>query len=524
VNGTPAAPSPAPGRRSGLARLRALPEHTPLRLKLVAGAMVLLCIALLVTGGFGWYSLRGYLTERVDAQLMETARRPPRLDGQPPRQPSDADTARPAPTNGFYTVTVDPAGTLGSPISRTPEGSGQSAPQLPALDAASQRARANDPFTVAPTGAGYDWRVLVVPRPDGSGSTVVAVSLDDVDNTLGRLVRIQLWVGLAVLLALAVLGYAAVRSTLRRLVEVEETAEAIAAGDLTRRVRPAPARTEVGRLARALNTMLGQIETAFRDRQASERQARASEERMRRFIADASHELRTPITSIRGFAELYRSGAVTQARTEHVMQRVEAEATRMGLLVEDLLLLARLDQERQADREPVDLLAIAQDAVGDARLTARDHRLSLEEPPGGEAAVVLGDEPRLRQVVANLMSNALTHTPPGTAVTVRVRVAGDDVCCEVADSGPGMTAEEADRIFERFYRTEPSRARSNGGAGLGLSIVASLVAAQGGRVSVRAAPGEGACFRVVLPRFVPPAVRPPAVGPPGAAAAVRPGS
>jgi two-component system OmpR family sensor kinase len=303
-------------------------------------------------------------------------------------------------------------------------------------------------------------------------------------------------------LALGVLGYALVRISLRPLTEVEHTAAAIAEGDLSQRVTERDPRTEVGRLGSAFNTMLTQIEAAFRAREDSEVSARSSEERMRRFVADASHELRTPLTSIRGFSELYRQGAVTDAEeVGRVMGRIENEAKRMGLLVEDLLLMARMDQQRPLEHEPVDLLPLAVEAVGDAKAVDPARPLTLR----ADAASVLvsGDEPRLRQVLGNLVSNALVHTPPGTPVAVWVGAEGDSAVIEVSDEGPGLPPDAAERVFERFFRTDSSRARAHGGVGLGLSIVASLAAAHGGRATVTTAPGRGATFRVVLPLLVP---------------------
>ena len=303
------------------------------------------------------------------------------------------------------------------------------------------------------------------------------------------------------------LGYGVVRSSLRPLVEVEQTAGAIAAGDLSRRVPEADPRTEVGRLSRALNAMLGQIESAFTAQANSEGAARASEERMRRFVADASHELRTPLTSIRGFAELYRQGAVPDSTAvTRVMRRIEDEAARMGVLVEDLLMLARLDEQRPLERLPVDLLTIASDALHDARVLGPDHPSHLDVATHGVAPVVLGDEARLRQVVSNLVSNALVHTPPGTTVSVRIaNERADDgaqwVLLEIADDGPGLAPDARIRIFERFYRADPSRTRASGGSGLGLSIVAALVAAHGGTVRVESEPGEGTTFQVRLPHI-----------------------
>ncbi len=324
--------------------------------------------------------------------------------------------------------------------------------------------------------------------------------------TIVRLRGIDLAVSIAILVALAGVGVAIIRASLRPLVEIERTAAAIAAGELSRRVPDRDPRTEIGRLGRALNSMLAQIESAFGARAASEAAARRSEERMRRFITDASHELRTPLTTIRGFAELYRQGGSREpAELDRLMRRIEDQAAGMGLLVEDLLLLARLDQQRPLERRPVDLLALAADAVNDARAVAPDRRIELVTG-GGDGAVgplvVLGDEPRLRQVIANLMSNALTHTPAGTPVEVVARTRRlegvPQAVVEVVDHGPGLGPEQAERVFQRFYRADPARSRSRGGTGLGLAIVAALVAAHQGTVEVDASPGRGATFRVLL--------------------------
>jgi two-component system OmpR family sensor kinase len=379
--------------------------------------------------------------------------------------------------------------------------SDQAPPRLPKLDLATVLNQGDEPFTVPADGPGHAWRVRVAPFPDGGGSELVAISLDDVDGPVEQLAWAETAIGGAVLLLLGLLAYVVVRSSLRGLVAVEHTAEAIAAGDLTQRVPPAHPSTEVGRLSNALNAMLGQIESAFETRRASEEAARASESRMRRFVADASHELRTPLTSIRGFAELYRDRGGADPDANQVIGRIEHHAVRMGTLVDDLLLLARLDQQRPLERRPVDLLALATDAVVDGRATAPDHPLRLvttggeDDPP----PVVVGDETRLRQVVANLLANAFTHTPAGTEVTVSVGTEDGMAVLEVADTGRGISPQDAERVFERFYRTDPSRARTHGGAGLGLSIVAALVAAHHGEVSVTTAPGAGARFEVRLP-------------------------
>jgi two-component system OmpR family sensor kinase len=278
------------------------------------------------------------------------------------------------------------------------------------------------------------------------------------------------------------------------------TAGEIAAGDLSRRVERAGGRGEVGRLGEALNAMLHQIEEAFADRERAAAELQRSEERLRRFIADASHELRTPLTSIRGHAELFRRGAAADPEAlAQAMRRIEGEAQRMGLLVDDLLLLARLDEGRPLDHAPVDLTAVATDAVTDARAVEPDRPFELDvDGP----VTVQGDNARLHQLAANLLSNARTHTPSTTPVRVSVRREGDHAVLEVSDRGPGMDPAQAARVFERFYRADVSRARLSGGSGLGLSIVAAVAEAHGGAVAVDTAPGEGATFSVRLPAAV----------------------
>jgi two-component system OmpR family sensor kinase len=486
-----------------LAAGRRLLARTPLQVKLIAAVLVLVTVALALIGLASVAALDGYLVGRLDDQLQLVARGsagagPPGFDGRGP-----GHRGPPSP----YLVQYRLADGRLDEQDENPLEQGRPPPRVPD-DPAWFEANAGETTTVPAAGGGGRWRVAVAPRRDGSGgSVVVAASLDGIDATIRQLRLIDLGVSLIVLAALAGVGAAIVRASLRPLVEIEQTARAIAAGDLTRRVPERDPGTEVGRLGRALNTMLAQIESAFGARAASEASARRSEDRMRRFVADASHELRTPLTTIRGFAELYRQGAARDpAELDRLMRRIEDQAARMGLLVEDLLLLARLDTERPLDRQPVDLLALAAEAVNDAGAAAPDRRIELVlGDDGGHdgVLVVLGDDRRLRQVLANLVNNALTHTPAGSPIEVRVGTSTLDgrpgAAVEVVDHGPGLAPEQAERVFERFYRADPARSPADGGSGLGLSIVAALVAVHGGTVAVDSVPGRGARFRVVLP-------------------------
>jgi two-component system, OmpR family, sensor kinase len=333
---------------------------------------------------------------------------------------------------------------------------------------------------------------------------VVAVSLRETDDTLHRLVVVQGLVGVGVILALVALGWVVIRIGLRPLERIGRVASEIAGGDMSRRVTPADPRTEVGCLGRSLNEMLTQIEQAFTARHQSEDQ-------LRRFLADASHELRTPLASIRGYAELFRLGAADDPATlERAMARIEAEATRMGVLVENLLSLAALDQAPERPRVPVDLGELAAHAAEDTRVTAPDRsvRLCIDEP----AMTVMGDPDQLGQLVANLMRNAVIHTPAGTAIEISLRSEGGRdgrALLEVRDHGPGLPDDATDQLFERFWRTEGGRSRGKAGAGLGLAIVKAIAVAHGGSVhagNVAAADGGGAVFQVSLPAV--PAVAP----------------
>jgi two-component system OmpR family sensor kinase len=346
-------------------------------------------------------------------------------------------------------------------------------------------------FTVGSYGSsGLQYRVYAHRDPEDTGITIVAVPLSDVDATLSRLLLVEALVIIGVLIALGGSAWFVVKAGLRPLDRIEVTAGQIAAGELSRRVSPATSKTEVGRLGLALNGMLERIEQAFAAQTASE-------ERLRQFLADASHELRTPLSSIRGYAELFRMGATPEhADVETAMRRIEEESKRMGILVEDLLSLARLDEEPERDPEPLDLAALAADAVADARATAPERSIALEV---SGPALITGDPLALRQVLANLLRNAIIHTPAGTAIEVAVEREPEWVRLSVRDHGPGVPADARERLFERFWRKEAGRQRGRGGAGLGLAIVDGVVRAHGGSVSVTDAPDGGAIFAVRLP-------------------------
>jgi two-component system OmpR family sensor kinase len=523
--------------------LRGLPHRTPMQTKLIAALLALVVAALAAISVSSVWVLRSYLTSQDDNQL-----RP--VFGIFANSQSLA-----IPPGGLYPYnhssimvgvqqTGSPFSAVGGQSGVPGYGGSTKMPSLPAVPTSQVWADLyNGKLLTLPAQSGSDtWRVITEPVSyqvtSNSGSTtqvtgvlVVAVDLGDINATIGRLAAAELIVGGIIVCVLALVGVVVVRSNLRPLVEIEETAEEIAAGHLNLRVPERDPRTEIGSLGRSLNTMLSQIETAFHAREQSEAAAHQSEERMRRFVADASHELRTPLTAIRGFAEYYRQrggmaahwdtdqpgaaergpgggvSGLTAADLDRIMQRVEKEAARMGLLVEDLLLLARLDQQRPLAQQPVDLLSLAGDAVHDARMIAPDRNIDLSVQPGA-AFLIIGDEQRLRQVIGNLMSNALTHTPDGTPIEVsigsgildpRVSDSPPAATIDVTDHGPGMTPDQANRVFERFYRADQARTSTTGGNGLGLAIVRALVAAHGGIASVRTSPGRGATFRIALP-------------------------
>jgi two-component system OmpR family sensor kinase len=487
-----------------------------LRARLVAGLLALTAVGLLVLAGVTYATQRSFLLAQVDQQTREApgpVSRELAFRGVGPahheegggRDPDDRALRADSPPDfglplGTYGEKRDASGKVLGGYAAGYEVSTATAPKLPAHLPLGR--------LVTITSRGERYRVLATPDPFGSTITVVAVPLAEVDRTLDRLLLVEGLVLAGVLVLLGLLAGVLVRIGLLPLQRMGHTAGAIAGGDLSHRVESTDPRTEVGRLGRALNAMLDRLEQAFAER-------RASEERLRRFLADASHELRTPLASIRGYAELFRIGAAREPPdVEKAMRRIEDEAARMGVLVEDLLTLARLGEVREAQRAEVDLAALARDAVDDARATATEREIELRAPA---PAVVLGDAHQLRQVLANLLGNALTHTPEGTPVEVTVALAGDEVALEVRDHGPGLPTDDPEALFERFWRAERGRERGKAGAGLGLAIVSRVVAVHGGRVSAADAPGGGASFVVRLPA-APSAGRAVAVGAAGSQA------
>jgi two-component system, OmpR family, sensor kinase len=454
--------------------------------------MLIVTVALFVVGLGGanfatYHFLSLYLVDRIDDQLRAaTQPAEARLVRTTPPHPGEHGLSLP---DGSYAALVDARDQVQREVRFN---AGQAAPR-PNITAALIRSRAQGTkptlTTTSAVSGQTEYRLIANPLGD-ERTVVVAMPLTDVRATQHRLLLIE---GIVSGLALAAIGVAAywlTRRELRPLERMAQKSRAIAAGDLSQRVEPDDPRTEVGQLGDALNTMLAEIERAFDDRLAAE-------ERLRQFVADASHELRTPVTSIRGFAELFRRGAGERpADLANVMRRIEQEGERMGELVEELLLLARLDQGLPLEREPVEMAAVVEAAVDAARASDPERPIDLDTQG---PLVVLGAESRLRQVVDNLLTNARVHTPAATPVHVRLASEDERVVLEVSDEGPGVPAEEADRIFERFHRIDRSRARSQGGVGLGLAIVRSVVEAHGGAVAYGPRPAGGSVFHVTLP-------------------------
>ena len=472
-----------------------------LRSRLLLATLVVVAIGIGTSDFVAHASLKNYLIKQVDTQLTGVANgsvgRLNRAGIEPNANEDDANGSpfrivrplRGVPTETLVTLldsNGNELGRLGGDISNSSQ-----TMRFEGFTAAKVAATKGLPFTVKGVKDGGDTRAIAQVLPTGLGSIVVAVSLAGVDRTLHEMTWLFLLISLIILVLIAFLSRFIIRISLRPLSEVEGTAVAIAAGDLSARLPDNNPKTEVGKLTRSLNTMLSRIEESFAVRVASE-------SKLRQFVADASHELRTPLTAIRGFAELHRQGAVEGVeKTKELIGRIEKESIRMGSLVEDLLLLARMDEARPVSMEPVDLTHVLEECIASASAAGPDHPITADIEPD---IFVLGDNKRIHQAIANLLANARTHTPLGTKITVRAKSGKDDTRVSVSDEGPGLSPADQKKIFERFFRADPSRQRSSGeGSGLGLSIVDAIMKLHGGSVSVESELGRGATFTLTFP-------------------------
>ncbi len=484
-----------------------------LRLRLVLGIVVLVAAGLALFGvvTYSFYATSQY--QRLDTQLKSSE---PLVDQQLDQQAGlngqsgpgaarEGPSGPPGPGPGGPSVVVPP-GTYaelrsadGTVLSRIQASSSSAQPRLPSpLPSPTPGGRI---FTVGSTTGSGHFRVLVSPGRAGA-TTVIAIPTTEVTDALRRLALLESIGAAALLVVLSAGCWLLLRRGLRPLERMAGTARSITAGDLTQRVAPSGGPSEVGQLGLALNTMLDDIEAGFAEREATE-------QRLRQFLADASHELRTPLTSIQGFAELFRvSGESARVDLPTILRRIEEESARMKVLVEDLLLLARLDQPRAADRAPVDLAVLAADACSDAAATAPDRQVTLDAP---EPVVIAGDESHLRQAIANLVTNAVRHTPVGTPIEVTARLDNGVAVVSVRDHGGGLDDEAMAHVFDRFWQAD--RARAGTGAGLGLAIVSSIAAEHGGTAEAANAPGGGAVFTLRLPLDAPPPRPAPAMAP-----------
>ena len=478
---------------SPLSRVRTPLSLWSLRNRLILASVVLASFAIIASDFAANAALRTYLISQVDDQLINISNTSlNRLDraGIAPLEADDKNSPfkileplRGVPTATSITL-LDIDGNLIGQVGGELGGKNFAVTGLKIAEVSQYK---NRPFTIEGKDGEPDIRALAQMLPTGMGSVIVADSLEKVDKTLSQLRFLFLILGLIALITIAMAARWIIALGLKPLEAVEDTAEAIAAGDLSARLPAAKPDTEVGRLTTSLNTMLARIEESFTARVESEN-------KLRRFVADASHELRTPLTAIRGFAELHRQGAVVgEEKTKELINRIEKESVRMSSLVEDLLLLARLDQSRELAKEPVDLNTLITEAVASARAAGPNHPIEIKLE--ASEIFVLGDSQRIHQVIANLLANARTHTPNDTEISITAMQGVSETTIAVSDKGPGLSKADQDRIFERFYRADPSRVRNSGeGSGLGLSIVDAVMKAHGGYVSVKSEVGRGATF------------------------------
>ena len=487
--------------------MKSLISKWSLRRRLTIGVLLLTATGYVASGVMAQQALKGYLLNQVDSQLIAlsggtlirvaTAGIAEENEEWEPNQEKRGEGERPLraqtplqriPTSTSVTL-LDQDGAvlaeLGGDLNSLPV-----ADYLAGLTINEVANLNGEAFTIE--GTVDQFRAIALLLPSGEGSVVAAQSLGDLNRTINRLQLLFTLIGLILLIAIAIAARIVIQIGMRPLKDVETTAGEIAAGNLSTRMPDANPKTEVGRLVISLNSMLARIESSFAAQVESEN-------RLRRFAADASHELRTPITAIRGFAELYRLGAVKgDEATRDLFARIENESIRIGTLTEDLLLLARLDQSRAMEMKPVNLIEVSEAAIASARVLSPNHPVTFT--PIKDEIFVLGDATRIHQVIANLLANARAHTPAGTAIEVVIREDSDGVRIKVSDNGPGLSQEDQERIFERFYRADPSRVRVDGeGSGLGLSIVDAVMKAHGGSATVESEVGKGAAFTLFFP-------------------------
>lgn len=474
-----------------------------LRNRLILATLGLATIAIAASDFAASNSLRSFLITQADNQLNDVVQTSMlRLDraGIDPETPTDVDDQngfRPLrPLGAVPTTTAvtlldlegNIIGQIGGEFAKSIDADG-----FHNLTPAKVTSYGGLPFTIPGSDDEPDIRAIARLLPSGEGTVVISVALDSVEKTVAGLTGIFLLISIIVLISIGIVARSLIKLTLKPLNQIEETAAAIAEGDLSARLPEVNSRTEVGRLTGSLNTMLSRIEESFAVRAQSE-------DKLRRFVADASHELRTPLTAIRGFAELHRQGAVVgEEKTKELISRIEKESIRMSSLVEDLLLLARLDQSRELTFDPVDINHLVKEAVASARAAGPDHVITITS--ANDEVFVLGDSMRIHQAVANLLANARTHTPAGTEIAVDILQDESETRISVSDNGPGLSEADQVRAFERFFRADPSRVRVGGeGSGLGLAIVDAVMKAHGGRVEVSSKIGDGATFTIIFPQ------------------------
>ena len=473
--------------------------HWSLRNRLLVSVLIVSAIGIAASDFGAIQSLRQFLVNQLDTQLTtishNTQMQLDRAGIESQQQATDDMQFMPIrPLRGVPTTTtvtlLDPTGAVIGHIGGDLTGI-STGEQFQGFTLAKVAATQGKPFNFN-TANDLHYRVIATSLPSGQGSVLISSSLENVSKTLKELGFLFLLISLLVLALVGLLARAFIRLSLKPLSEVEVTAAAIAGGDLSARLPQSRPTTEVGKLTTSLNRMLERIEESFAVRVESE-------SKLRRFVADASHELRTPLTAIRGFAELHRQGAVSgEEKTKELVGRIEKESIRMGSLVEDLLLLARMDQTPELAKEPVDLDTLVHEVVASARAAGPDHPITINIPSGDN--FVLGDSIRVHQAIANLLANARTHTPSGTPITVAIKELENETTITVADKGPGLSHADQAKIFERFYRADTSRARTKGeGSGLGLSIVDAVMKAHGGSVSVLSELGQGCEFTLHFP-------------------------